>query len=140
MHIDIHYVISEVIEPFSDPRDIFWCLELAKHEGKTLINLLYKCNNNSPLKIKLKVIPYTETVLDITLCIPNTAEFAKTSNLLLETKNMDTEVIFDKTSLCIYFKQNLRKALKYILKTIRELCSESGIEYACYVGDEQQNE
>ncbi len=140
MHIDIHYVISEIIEPFSDPKDMFWCLELAKHEGKTLITLSYKCNGNSPLNIKLKVIPYTETVLDITLCIPNTAELSKIGNLLLETKNMDTEVVFDKTSLCIYFKQNLRKALKYILKTIRELCSGSSIEYACYIGDEQQDE
>ncbi len=140
MHIDIHYVISEIIEPFSDPRDMFWCLELAKHEGKTLINLLYKCNGNSPLNIKLKVIPYTETVLNITLCVPNTTEFTKISNILLETKNMDTEVVFDKTSLCIYFKQNLRKALKYILKTIRELCSGNSIEYACYIGDEQQDE
>lgn len=129
-------IITEIIEPFSDPKEFFWCIELAKEGGYNTINLTFSCNN-SVLTIELKIIPYYEVILGIIVHILSITEIKNLTDILTEIQyNRNWKVEIDTKGIHIHIYKNVKEALKYILVILEKRCNKSSITYTCNVGDE----
>ncbi len=133
--MQLNNIISGIIEPFGDPKEFFWCVELAKEEGITTINLIFLCNNISILTIELKIIPYYEIVLEMIIHVSNNMKIEKFTDILSKTQYRNWEIEIDSKGIHIYIRRDIERALKYILMILEKSCSKSNIIYTCSIGD-----
>ncbi len=134
MHLN--EITTTIIEPFGDPKDFFWCIELSKQEGANYILISYYCNNKKILDIKIRIIPYYEVVLNITLNISSSIELKDFKEILSSVRIKELDIELTSSGMNISIRNNLKEALKYILMIISEVCGKGRVTYTCNIGDE----
>ncbi len=132
----LNNIVSSIIEPFGDPKDFFWCIELAKNEGHSKVDLMYTCNDKKTLVLELKIIPYYEELLQVTIHISNTMDLESLTTMLRELQYNKWEVEIDSKGIHIHVNDNIHEALKYALIILGRICDKNTITYTCSIGDE----
>ncbi len=130
----LNYIVSKIIEPFGDPKEFFWCIELAKEEGYTTVNLTFSCDNGV-LTIEMKIIPYYEMLLEMIIHILDVTEIESFIEMLGGIHYQKWEIEVDTKGIHIHVRENIEEALKYILVILEKRCRKNNITYTCNVGD-----